>query len=527
MISDVKRLKIEELNKQKKEFEEKKADITRTLDEKSRRLEELQNEQYNGLTVRSRFSFLQKWITKRDEYKKYKEQMQRMRSLPQMISEADFEMQVEKKKVETKLKDSGIDIRIKEIEQRIISSQYSNTLYELGVTPEEAIKLLEANEIQPVLTEEDKQIFEHPRNYTSKSSLIGVHKTKYPPVGNLIKSSKDANVKYEKTVTINGEKHTYLYKSARDTVHMAMNDEVSSHTYGSWEDCEYAVLMPFEDIPNEKVGRAEPMDTFTRGSISLSENAWILCPKDEVGKVKQANPKVHVLGYEGENVKGFSKPFLTQLGYRGESVGMWSWYDGKSTSDFDNLIMQEGIKRGGHTYTYFHEDEEMLANINMAVSLSKFLRDKKFIKNPEDVANISRQLTGTGEGFDYMLSGLCLRSSFENDIEPDAVVANNRQGIVFIEEMKKNGFYISPAYQNVIKKLCEVTLYDCADNAREDVFDVSEDATDRERENIKKFQAELFNGKHDDRKGAWGIFISDVIGETILHSREKDFLRSV
>ena len=66
---------------------------------------------------------------------------------------------------------------------------------------------------------------------------------------------------------------------------MAMNDEVSSHMFGSWDNCKYAILIPFDDIPNEKIGRVAPMDTFTRGSIELSENSWILCPKNEVERL--------------------------------------------------------------------------------------------------------------------------------------------------------------------------------------------------------------------------------------------------
>ena len=257
-------------------------------------------------------------------------------------------MDEEIQRVEQELETSGINAKLREIGQKISFIENSRTLYELGITPTDAIELLESKGIQPVLSEADKCVFSHPRDYSSKSSLIGVHKTRYAPTANRIKSAKDSNVEYKKSITINGIQYEYSYKSARDTVHMAMNDEVSSHIFGSWDDCPYAVLIPFDDIPNEKIGRADSMDTFTRGSIELSEHTWILCPKNEVEKLKSFNPKVHVLGYEGENVQGFSQPFLTQLGYRAEDVGMWSWMDSESTQQFNDLMAREGIKRGPH-----------------------------------------------------------------------------------------------------------------------------------------------------------------------------------
>lgn len=75
--------------------------------------------------------------------------------------------------------------------------------------------------------------------------------------------------------------------SERNTVHMAMNDEVSSHMYGSWEDCKYAILIPMSDIQNSQIGYASCVDTFTKGSLKLSQNSWILCPIDEVEQMKK------------------------------------------------------------------------------------------------------------------------------------------------------------------------------------------------------------------------------------------------
>ena len=527
MLEEIKKIKLEELTKEKMTYEEKKAIISKNLEGFRNNLWQLEGEQSFGITIRGNFSFFEKWITRRNDYKKFKAQSKRFAELPTLINKAKAELEAEQARVEQELETSGINKKFNEIEQSMNSIENSKTLSDLGITPTEAIELLENNGIQPVLSESDKSISVHPRNYTSKSSLIGVHKTKYAPTANMIKSAKDSNVEYQKHITLNGTEYEYSYKSARDTIHLAMNDEVSSHLFGSWDDCKYAILIPFVDIPNEKIGRVATVDTFTRGSIELSENSWILCPKNEVEKLKIFNPKAHVLGYEGENVKGYSKPFLTQLGYRGEDVGMWNWADNESAKQFIELMQKEGLKIGTHTYTYFHEDEEILSSINQAVALSKLLRDNHLITAPEDIENIMEQLSADDyyQSFGSILSNLCTKSDMVEDVEPQSIKGNNKQVDIFLQEMENNGFNISPAYQNVLRRLCEVSIYDCNKNNSDIVFNIPEGTPEEEKKTIEELQAGLISDSYidyDEKKSAFRKFISAVMGNTILHSQERN-----
>lgn len=524
MLEEIKKIKLEELNKERFKYDEKRNAIKQRLNQIRNKLWQLEWEQNKGLTVRDNFSFIEKWLTRRKEYKKFKEQSERFYELPKLISEVKNQLDEEDKRVEQELETSGIYAKLNEINQSIDALKNAKTLYEIGITPLDAIEFLENNGIQPVLSESDRNIFVHPRDYSSKSSLIGVHKTRYAPTANMIKSAKDSNVEYKKNITLDGFKYEYSYKSPRNTVHMAMNDEVSSHILGSWDDCEYAILIPFDDIPNEQIGRVAPMDTFTRGTIELSENSWILCPKNEVERLKIFNPKVHVLGYEGENVTGYPKPFLTQLGYRGEDVNMWSWGDNESTTQFYELMQKEGLRIGRHTYTYFHEDEEILASINQAIELSKLLRDNHLITTPEDMENIMKQLADNGQSFGFILSNLCTKAD-TLDIEPQSIKGNNKQADIFLQEMKNNGFNISPVYQNIIKKLCEISIYDCNKNNKDMVFNIPSETSKEERKTIEELQDVLISDRYvDDRekKSAFDTFISTAICDSILHSQERD-----
>lgn len=525
MIEEVKEIKLRELNNQKAECDEEIDAIRKKLNELQYELFKLQTERESGITIKYDFSFLEKWITRRFEYKKFKEQSKRFSELPKLISDVESEIAEENTRVENELEKSGVYTRGHEIEQKMNLIRTAETLYEIGVSPTDAIELLESNGVEPVLSESDKIVFEQPRDYSSKSALMGVHKTKYAPIDNMIKSSKASNVKYKDKITINGVEYEYSYSSPRDTVHMAMNDEVLSHTYGSWDDCQYAILIPFKDIPNEKIGRAAPMDTFTRGNIELSENAWILCPKSEVDRLKAFNPKVHVLGYEGKNAKGFSQAFLSQLGYHAEEVGTWSWQNDESSQQFYELMNREGIKTGPHTYTYFYEDEQMLEAINKAVSLSKLLRDKHLIKTPEDAENIMKQLEEKNQDFGEILSGLGQKTQVENDIEPQSIVGNHKQVDIFLKEMQKNGFNISNVYQDIMRKICEISISDCNESNKDMIFSLSEEASEEEKSVIEELQTALVSNEgmydYDRKRAAFGKFLSKAVGDAILHSKER------
>ncbi len=530
MIEEVKRIKLDELNKKKIAYEKKLEEIKRKMIDLQRDLEILKKESPKGITVRSSFTFWQRHITKRKEYLEYKRQSERVNKYDVLIKKTQNELDKEQKRVEDEINDLEIYEKLKEIEDKKNTIEKEKTLYGMGITPIEAIKLLEENGIQPVLSEADKVEFIHPRNYSSKEALIGVHKTRYAPTANCIKSAKDAKAENKEKVIINGVEYEYSYKIERDTVHMAINNEVSSFGMESWDDCKYAILIPLKDIPNEKIGCAAPMDTFTMGSIEISEDTWILCPKNEVNTIKAFNPKANVIGYEGENVMGFSGPFLTQLGYRAESLGMWAWSDIESEEQYVELMNKEKIEMSAHSNHYSFEDENVKTRINKAVSLCKLLKDNHLINRPEDINTINTQLEERKtNNFGRILDFLREKSNLKK-APSQAIKANNKQADIFFQEMEKNGFYISEAYKRIIRKL--YILQDPSTNRYKEetinrIFDIPEELTEEERKTIEEFHTALIAECYIDEMSTrlpFEKFISAVVGETIIHAQERESL---
>ena len=173
------------------------------------------------------------------------------------------------------------------------------------------------------------------------------------------------------------------------------------------------------DIPDETIGRAYPVDTFARGTVDLTTNTWILCPKNEVEKLRKDNPKCHVMGYETERALGFAPALLSQLGYRAEDVSNFYWMDNDSQMLFLQLMNQLGIKTAPHSDTYFCAEEYYIGSINLLLGLqngfdrndSKYAHDFNFL-----CEEISRCL---------IMRDNSVRE--QNDVEPQEIIRNNRQ----------------------------------------------------------------------------------------------------
>lgn len=508
MIKEIKRIKLEELDKQKRELKEQEKSIKSSLKVLEEKLEQLKKEQSNYNSLTKNFNFLERTITKRKDYKEYLEQLKKYNELFEKINLTDIELFNEKDNVKNKC--LGIEKELDNIELQVNKINEAITLNDLGLSLIEAFNFLEKNGVQPILSEEDKVVYDNPRNYTSKSSLIGVHKTRYIPENNMIRTAKDSNVKEKRNITLNGVNYEYSFKNERNTIHMALNDEVSSHTFGSWDDCKYSILVPLEDIPNEKIGQAAPIDTFTKGSLELTNNAWILCPKEEVSEIKNKNPLVHVLGYEGENVKGFSKPFLTQLGYRGEDVGMWNWESEESIKQFCDLMKKEHIDTTPHSFTTFFKEEKALLSINQVIALSKLIRNNKLIKNRNDIEKIKKQLIEQYQDFGNILSRFS-ETSTNNNI-------NEKLVDVFFERMHNNGFDFSATYKNIFKYLCLNQVVD----EQADIFNIPSNATKEERKIVSDLKNNIKSSYLGPQERYFRSFVNDIIFESILNSKRKE-----
>lgn len=473
--------------------------------------------------VKKHFSLIQRFLTKREEYREYREEEEEYSKKSRKADEIRNKLSTEKPRLEKEIKELKLYESLRAAEEKLEKAKNAKVIKDLGIDLVEAFSILEENNIPIVLTEADKVETKVERDYSSKGALIGVHKTQFAPIGSIIKTAKDAKAISKDTITINGQEYEYEFVSERDTVHMAMNDEVSSHMYGSWEDCKYSILIPMSDIPNEKIGYASSVDTFTKGSLSLSQNCWILCPINEVEQVRKNNPNVHVIGYEGDSVLGYSSPFLSALGYRAEDVGMWSWYDEESKKQFTELMEQEGLRIAPHSATYFHEDENALIEINSLVSICNIIKNNGLLKNADDIPNMIEQLSETH--FYWCIESLCGGSRFDNGEYPDAVKGNHRHLDIFFSKMQENGFELSDNYKTIFKRIDRIgvgRIYDESDTNQ--LFEGLDDLSENEKKTLEIYKSSLSSfGKYDSSKYSESVvkFMSAAVLDSVERSKER------
>ena len=335
--------------------------------------------------------------------------------------------------------------------RRLKGEEDSNkTLDDYNLTVQEAIKLLKSNNIPVILTEADKHIIDRPREYEEKGldSLILVHKTRYIPNGSVIKSPKDAEAKEQAETTIEGKKYDYAYKRARNTVHFAVNGEVLSHGLGGWDDCKYAILIPFTDIPKEQIMNAAPMDTYTYGSVKLTPDTWILCPKGEIEEISKKNPGVQVLEYDGESVHGFADSFISTLGYRTEGIGEMKWKDDISNTQCTGLLLREGFKVGLHRGTRESNTEADREGINVAIEILKKVKENTFLDSQEKISNLYKELNDTNIGGNRQL--------YLKYYTEQVVRKYDKLSAYFYSRLEQEGIHIPEEYIELLDKMNDI-----------------------------------------------------------------------
>lgn len=247
--------------------------------------------------------------------------------------------------------------KLKEEKSRIENA----SIYDLGMDFQEAVEFLQRHNVEIVLTEEDRTALYNRENQKKDikglEDLILVHKTDYPPKDGRIKSPKEGQAKIEKEININGIEYQYEVDHPRETLHFYLNGEVGSNDGGSWNNCKYAILIPFPDVKKENLNAGKEVDTYFNGGVDIPNSGYILCPKGEREKIQRENPNITVIGYEGERVLGYGNTLVSALGYYEEGLKKNYWDDEKHRSQVKKIYEKEGIKQITHKGTEENKNE--------------------------------------------------------------------------------------------------------------------------------------------------------------------------
>lgn len=448
MIKDVKILKLREINNEIQKYMPINEQKAQNAEQMNKVEEEIK--QNTGLILYRNFSWFQKHVTQRKQYKNYITNKE--------ICEKNIE-DLQMKKEELLEESNKIDAQLErqyELKNEYEKIKDAKTLEELGMDFKDSIEFLKENNMPIVLTKDDQYINKEKderKDYKGIEDLMLVHKTKYPPEQSKIKSSKEAESIYDVEIELNDKTYASKYAQERNTVHFAVNHEVMSHEAGEWDDAKYAVLIPFEDVPKSQIGCAEPVDTFVVGGVKLTPNSWILCPKGEREKIQKNNPEVQIMEYEGKNVKEYPDVLLHELGYQIENGGKWKWRDVKAQEQFGKIMEKENIERGHHSFTQYSKKEEMMENANLASAIFGIIKDNKLANNDKEMRNIYEQVNKPWNI--KIASGDTQSEKYSfNEIIKDALGENNEGKAYLYEKLKGQGIDMRK-YDGLINRISE------------------------------------------------------------------------
>lgn len=278
---------------------------------------------------------------------------------------------------------------------------------------------------QFVLTEEmlNVGIKQIDKTIQSIDDLVMVHKTSYFP-NKAIKTPFDTKKFAMKTINckIDGEDREYKYpiRSYRNTVHFCLNGGVESHAYGRWDDIKYAILMPLSKNKDKIVGGTE-CDLFSLGSVPITDNAYILCPKEEIDKMKEANPTAHVIGYEGDSVSKYVNVFLSNiLGYKykvpTQNSRNWDSGQGIDAENVCKLMKDNGWELTDHTGSKWDINDHLQQSIDLLDGWLKIVIHEKLLYSSSNIDEVKRMIIRRFENIDPF-TGYGFACSFEKDEE--------------------------------------------------------------------------------------------------------------
>jgi len=330
----------------------------------------------------------------------------------------------------------------------------ASTLSDLGYNFKDAIKKLKEAGIPVVLTEEEKeQMIKNIREgecirqeghdifsqwygkkpqvnikpISSLEDIIACHKTDFAPKGEKIHSRHSGKVLHNCNVTLGGKEYSYTCESGRNTVHCSANHEVSPNDGGNWSKKKYAVLIPFP-VLNEKskIKSAKAVDIYTEGPIQLNEECYILCPKGEGETVRNENPNVTVIEYEGEVVQDYANVLISALGYKLELGDDHGFRDREAGNSYCDIMKKAGFTVQPHFYSEDKDNEQNLGIVYQLVGLMKLIKDEKILEKIERKKLIEEL---NGQHFSEMINMV--------------FGPNEKYSDTLVEELKKIGIEIS------------------------------------------------------------------------------------
>ncbi len=371
--------KIQELQKQKEEYITAKPFLQRS------------KEEYEEHIVSPKPNFLAKLFNNKS-YTSYQKEVEEHQRLKEEYEKEKEEFDKLKSEDEIQKEIDDIRDKVDELRDEINNKDYTNI-----------IKYYIDNNIQIILTKEDKELFKEEydeecdpekdkgRKIEKLEDIMLVHKTDYIPQNEEIGTRMTSGVVGETTTNIEGKKYKVNLRPYRNSLHFAANHEVIGHLGGDWSEKKYSIIVPLKSIPKEKIKNNNAVDTYTKGEVKLSKDCFIICPKEDIEKVKKENPNCIIVGYDDSKPINYANTLLWFMGYPVEKSNEHGFCNIEQSKRYASVIKESGYYKSfeKHYYSDEKEIENKLFDVSYYIGLLELIMTNEDFrgKDPNIIEN--------------------------------------------------------------------------------------------------------------------------------------------
>lgn len=245
--------------------------------------------------------------------------------------------------------------------------------------------------------------------------VVMVHSTDLFPRNHKILTNYDGNKVSTHPIKYQGVEKECLCFNHRHTSHFVLNNRVADTGDGnSWGNQKFLIIEPLKFHVDQVVDYLNPSDTYTRGSVNLSNQAVIMVREDAYEEIpEEERQKYQIVKYHGDatqclrnflNLNGYDI-FRTDANYPGHANSVYCTIE-------DNLNARDYI-------TNYIKDNSYLSRENIELNKEEFFEMFNIYK--QDSANMQSEYFFT-------------RIAEETDISPKFLNLFINAGTVFTEQ---------------------------------------------------------------------------------------------
>lgn len=235
-------------------------------------------------------------------------------------------------------------------------------------------------------SEKDKSIIDS----NSPEKYVMVHTTDFFPRNHQILTAHDGNNDTEYSVQVDNFAYIVSIKNHRLTTHHTINARVRDNDGDSWKDKKYMVLEPLEPHLSQIISFS-PNDTYTYGSINLTNQAIILGTKEVLDEIPEEEKKSYlVIQIDEENPEKGINAVLELLGYEIHQINA---QDASHHASFESSFEHYYAQRDALVNIIKNNLDNTEKNIELSEEDIGYLYElskKQTIKN-ENIGQISKE----------------------------------------------------------------------------------------------------------------------------------------